>query len=122
MNKFAIITCIVYLVVFSLLTTFCKNNDPHPVPNTNQGNSGTGCIKTNCSNYSSQASAQADFDADSICHTDLDADNDGIACEEPGNSVTICPTTSACGCSGYTKANCVGPCCKWVVGTGCVCK
>jgi len=32
-----------------------------------------------------------------------------------------CYKTSNCGCSGKNKSNCGGPCCKWVVGTGCVC-
>jgi hypothetical protein len=81
------------------------------------------CIKTNCADYTSQASAQAAFDSDPECHTDLDQDNDQIACEEPGNSVTTCSNTSACGCSGKNKSPCeADPCCKWVVGDGCGCK
>lgn len=81
------------------------------------------CSDTNCADYTSQAAAQADFDADPECRNDLDADNDGIACEELGNSVTICPTTSNCGCSGKNKAPCQADlCCKWVVGEGCECK
>jgi hypothetical protein len=82
----------------------------------------TPCIDTNCSDYTSQAAAQAAFNADPDCRGDLDADNDGIACEEPGNSVTICPTTSNCGCSGLNKSPCEASlCCKWVVGSGCEC-
>jgi len=34
-----------------------------------------------------------------------------------------CPTTSACGCSGYNKSDCeTHSCCKWTVGQGCGCK
>ncbi|EZH75762.1 hypothetical protein ATO12_02965 [Aquimarina atlantica] len=80
------------------------------------------CRDTNCANYTSQAAAQAAFNADPECRNDLDLDNDGIACEEPGNSVRTCASTSNCGCSNKTKAECErDPCCKWVVGTGCKC-
>ncbi len=80
------------------------------------------CRDTNCANYTSQAAAQAAYDADPECRNDLDRDNDGIACEEPGNSVKNCATTSNCGCSGKNKAACeADPCCKWIVGTGCKC-
>ena len=81
------------------------------------------CIDTNCIDYTSQAKAQAAFDADPECRNDLDRDHDGIACEEPGNSVADCPSTSNCGCSGHNKAPCKSdPCCKWIVGSGCECK
>lgn len=33
-----------------------------------------------------------------------------------------CPTTSQCGCSGKNQPVCASDCCKWVTGTGCVCK
>ena len=46
------------------------------------------CVDTNCADYTSMAAAQRDFNANPDCRGDLDADNDGIACEEPGNSVT----------------------------------
>lgn len=102
-------------ITLFLLITFIFINcdgDTNPTP----------CIDTNCSDYTSQAAAQAAFNADPDCRGDLDADNDGIACEEPGNSVTICPTTSNCGCSGLNKSPCeANICCKWVVGSGCEC-
>ena len=80
------------------------------------------CADTNCANYTSQAAAQADFDANPECRNDLDRDNDGIACEEPGNSVKTCASTSNCGCSNKIKAECeLDPCCKWIVGEGCKC-
>lgn len=82
----------------------------------------TPCRDTNCANYTSQAAAQAAFNADPECRNDLDADNDGIACEEPGNSVKNCASTSNCGCSNKNMAPCqADPCCKWVVGEGCKC-
>ncbi|WP_298539494.1 excalibur calcium-binding domain-containing protein [uncultured Aquimarina sp.] len=82
----------------------------------------SGCRDTNCANYTSMASAQTAFDADPECRNDLDRDNDGIACEEPGNSVRTCASTSNCGCSNKPKSQCESdPCCKWVVGTGCKC-
>ena len=102
-----------------LLFSCVKDNG---ITSGNNGTTSSGCIDTNCSDYTSQAAAQAAFDADPECRSDLDADNDGIACEEPGNSVTICPTTSNCGCSGKNKSPCqADPCCKWVVGSGCEC-
>ena len=83
----------------------------------------TECVDTNCSDYTSQSDAQAAFNRDPECRNDLDADNDGIACEEPGNSVTSCPGTANCGCSNKTKAECENdPCCRWIVGEGCNCK
>ena len=39
------------------------------------------CIKKNCSDFSSQAAAQAAYNADPDCYGNLDGDNDGIACE-----------------------------------------
>ena len=36
---------------------------------------------SNCSDFSSQATAQAAFDANRSCLANLDRDNDGIACE-----------------------------------------
>lgn len=81
------------------------------------------CFDTNCADYTSQSAAQSAFNADPECRSDLDADNDGIACEENGNSVTICPITNNCGCSGLNKTPCENNiCCKWVVGDGCRCR
>ncbi len=81
------------------------------------------CRDTNCANYTSQSSAQAAFDADPECRNDLDRDNDGFACEEPGNSVKTCASTSQCGCSGKNKSPCQSdPCCRWIVGEGCECQ
>ena len=85
--------------------------------------SSASCRDTNCANYTSQAEAQADLNADPVCRADLDADKDGIACEEPGNSVKTCASTSNCGCSGKNKSPCEGdPCCRWVTGDGCKCR
>lgn len=108
-----------YLLVLLIFIFSCgKTSTPEPSVNN--------CIKTNCADYTSQLTAQSDFNSDPTCHDDLDADNDGIACEEPGNTVLVppsCPTTSSCGCSGKNKAPCQSdPCCKWVVGDGCGCK
>jgi hypothetical protein len=88
------------------------------------GDFGSGsCSDTNCADYTSEAAAQAAFDADPVCRDDLDADDDGIACEENGNSVRWCPDTSACGCSNKNKNACGSdPCCRWTVGEGCGCR
>ncbi|WP_254161230.1 hypothetical protein [Chryseosolibacter histidini] len=83
------------------------------------------CPDAKCANYSTQAAAQAAYNADPECMDALDNDNDKIACEElsaGGSGGTNCPTTSNCGCSGKNKDQCGGACCKWVVGTGCRCK
>ena len=102
-----------FVIFLFLFLAACKDQVPVEPP----------CRDTNCANYTSQTEAQAAFDADPECRNDLDADNDGIACEEPGNSVKTCATTSACGCSGYNKSPCeADPCCKWTVGDGCGCK
>ncbi len=118
-----------WLTFFSLAVIGCSSDndpvDPSSSGRNNNNNNTNNCKKTNCADYTSQAAAQAAFDYDPKCHDDLDLDNDGIACEEPGNAVSKndCPNTSNCGCSGKTKANCPNdPCCKWVVGDGCNCK
>jgi hypothetical protein len=81
------------------------------------------CTDTNCANYTSKLAAQAAFDADPKCRADLDQNKNGIACEEPGNSVKNCASTSNCGCSNKTKSECESnPCCQWIVGTGCKCR
>ena len=81
------------------------------------------CQTGNCNNYQTQEQAQAAFDADKTCLKNLDADGDGTACEELINGGgTNCPTTSNCGCSNKKKDQCASSCCKWVTGTGCVCK
>ncbi len=82
------------------------------------------CPETNCSDYISQQQAQAAFDSDPECFSDLDADNDHMACEDfkgyaPGN--LGCPTTANCGYSGKRKSDCGGTCCRWEVGSGCQC-
>ena len=102
------------------------------------------CEDTNCEDYSSRYEAQLDYDWNPDCRNDLDADNDGLACEENnwteyysslnssgdspsssggGSSNSGCPTTSNCGCSGLNKSPCESnSCCKWVVGDGCECR
>lgn len=103
---------ILYLAMF-LTTLSCSMADAIKAP----------CRDTNCSNYTSQSDAQADFNLNPDCRNDLDADKDGIACEEPGNTVKTCASTSNCGCSNKTKSQCESDaCCKWIVGTGCKCR
>lgn len=90
----------------------------------------SGCPDRTCSDYATQAQAQAAYDADPDCLSELDHDNDGLACEHlstgggsgSGGGTSGCPTTSNCGCSGKNKNQCGGPCCQWIVGTGCRCK
>ena len=45
------------------------------------------CRETKCSNYSTQAEAQAAFDQDPECHANLDRDDDLIPCEHLPDSV-----------------------------------
>jgi len=112
------------------LTSSCTNSE------LNGSLSNSNCVDTNCIDYSSQFEAQRDFDWDPICRADLDADNDGIACEENqwtdyynsinnstgGSNGSGCPTTANCGCSNKSKSQCENDqCCQWIVGTGCKC-
>lgn len=46
---------------------------------TNDGESS--CDKKNCSDFSSLEEAQSIFESDRECYSNLDRDNDGIACE-----------------------------------------
>ena len=90
---------------------------------TQEADSDSNCKDKNCANDTSQSAAQAAFNADPICRNDLVQDKDGIACEEPGNSVKTCASTSNCGCSNKNKSACESdPCCRWVVGDGCMCR
>ncbi len=43
------------------------------------------CDETRCSDYSSQSAAQADFNENPECRSNLDSDNDGVACENLNN-------------------------------------
>lgn len=84
----------------------------------------SGCPDKSCNDYSTQGEAQAAFDADPDCLGELDDDHDGVACEHLSGGTgapSSCPTTVNCGCSGKSKSQCGGPCCKWIVGTGCRC-
>ncbi|GAA4278582.1 excalibur calcium-binding domain-containing protein [Aquimarina mytili] len=116
-----ILTLILIGFVLTLFNACSKSEDNTTIEDINTDSS-IGCRDTNCANYTSEAAAQAAFDADPECRNDLDRDNDGIACEEPGNSVKNCASTSNCGCSNKRKAECENdPCCRWVVGEGCKC-
>jgi hypothetical protein len=96
---------------FLVVVQGCGSDDPK------------GCPEANCSHYSTQQEAQADYDSDPACREALDTDHDHVACEDlPSDVSGGCPTTSNCGCSGKNKDECGGACCKWVVGSGCKCK
>ncbi len=119
------------LFYFLLLTIIACYEDP-----LSGSISNSDCIDTNCADYRSREEAQKDFNWNRECRADLDADKDGLACEEnnwvdyynalnSGGSSggTGCPTTSNCGCSGKNKSPCQSdPCCRWIVGTGCKCR
>jgi hypothetical protein len=52
----------------------------------------------NCSDFTYQEEAQAEYDIDPSDPNNLDADNDGIACEElpPGGNVETDPGSGTC--------------------------
>lgn len=43
------------------------------------------CPSKTCSDFTSQSQAQSEFEANRDCYENLDADNDGIACENLTN-------------------------------------
>lgn len=122
-NTKAMLRTVILVVV--LLMMGCGSPDQTP------------CPTRTCNDYKTQAEAQVAFDNNKQCLGELDNDNDGIACEQlptgtgsgtgtggtgtGSGSGSGCPATAACGCSNKTKAQCVGPCCKWTVGSGCGC-
>ncbi len=57
------------LFVMLLIVISCTSNDESP------------CDEKNCSDFSSQEEAQSTFESDRGCYSNLDRDNDGIACE-----------------------------------------
>ena len=79
------------------------------------------CPEDECADYYRVEDAQRDLDAEPQLCADLDPNGDGTACNEPGNNVTTCPTTAACGCSTLNKSECGSRCCQWVVAEGCGC-
>ncbi len=112
-----------YLSTFLLFLALCSCSTNEEEGVSEEMATQTSCRDTNCANYTSQTEAQAAYDADPECRNDLDRDGDGIACEEPGNSIKTCASTSNCGCSNKRKVACQqDACCQWVVGTGCKCK
>lgn len=123
MNSKTTIKLLIQLIISTCFIVSCSDDS-----DTTSDNNTSNCEKTNCANYNSQREAQAAFNLDPECRKNLDHDNDGFACEEPGNDVTPKPTTSCattanCGCSGKNKSPCQNdPCCKWIVGDGCQCK
>lgn len=40
------------------------------------------CEKKTCKDFKTQQEAQAVYDSDKKCYSNLDRDNDGVACEE----------------------------------------
>ena len=82
-----------------------------------------GCPQKTCNDYATQQEAQTAYDADKTCLKNLDNNSDGVACENlSSGSGSGCNGTANCGCSNKTKNQCASTCCKWIVGTGCVCK
>ena len=80
------------------------------------------CPKDDCSDYTCENAAQDDLkDLPEACAS-LDEDDNGEACDEPGNEVIPCPDSAACGCSNLNKSECNTSCCSWVVGDGCGCR
>ncbi|MFY1826020.1 hypothetical protein ACN47A_08915 [Myxococcus fulvus] len=85
---------------------------------------GLDCVDTNCSDYPTRMAAQLDYEADPECRADLDADEDGVACEEDTDDEVHCASASGCACSGKNRDACFAEasCCLWVVGRGCGCR
>jgi hypothetical protein len=61
------------------------------------------CPEDSCYWYTSQDEAQSDLDAYPEACIDLDPNGDGGSCNEPGNGITVCATSSAFGCSSLRK-------------------
>ncbi|MEP3211158.1 MAG: excalibur calcium-binding domain-containing protein [Maribacter sp.] len=55
------------LIIISTVIISCTND--------------SNCASKNCSGFSTQAEAQSTFDSDRDCYSNLDRDNDNIACE-----------------------------------------
>lgn len=110
--------------IIYVLLILCSCSSATVTPRAPNSNSlGGPCEDTNCANYLSQEAAQNAFNADPECRNDLDHDSDGIACEQYISfAAGACPNTANCGCSNIIKAECGGPCCRWIVGSGCKCK
>lgn len=56
-------------ILLLLTLVACSDNDSAP------------CPKKTCSDFTTQAQAQAAYDQNRDCLKNLDADNDGVACE-----------------------------------------
>lgn len=49
--------------------------------NTSNATSNSNCPTKTCGDFSSRSAAQAAYDSNKSCYKNLDADSDGIACE-----------------------------------------
>ena len=60
--------CLVLMfIIISMVIISCTND--------------SNCASKNCSDFSTQVEAQSTFDSDRDCYSNLDRDNDNIACE-----------------------------------------
>jgi len=84
-----------YIIIYlSLLILFSCSKKEEP------STAAPDCVPSRCSDYNSQSSAQAAFNSNPDCKKNLDADKDGTACEEVGNTTSDCVETN---CSDYTS-------------------
>jgi len=57
----------IFTLLLGVILLSCDKEDP--------------CPDKNCSDFNTQAEAQSVYDSNRDCYKDLDADNDGKACE-----------------------------------------
>jgi len=70
------ILLILFFIAFSSIISCSESSD-----STDNSGSNSNCPTKTCGNFTSQAQAQATFNSNKSCYKNLDADGDGIACE-----------------------------------------
>lgn len=70
----------IFLLALTAIIISCSDSgDPEEI--NSSPNSGSNCPTKTCGDFTSRAQAQAAYNSNKSCYKNLDADGDGIACE-----------------------------------------
>jgi len=68
-------------IVIILLGLIISCSDSSDSSNSTDGSASSNCPTKTCGDFKTQGQAQATYDSNRSCYKNLDADNDGTACE-----------------------------------------
>jgi hypothetical protein len=70
--------CVILILLFTAFSSILSCSESS---DSSEKNSTLGCPTKTCGDFTSQTQAQATFNNNKSCYKNLDADGDGIACE-----------------------------------------